>query len=71
MTISVQAGVVALFHHIKREHFYFLFLVIEWEELMDFSKLYEYDDIKFENKHVKILNEKKEIIFEDNIVISY
>ncbi len=34
---------------------------------MDFSKLYDYDDIKFENKHVKILNEKKEIIFEDNI----
>ena len=34
---------------------------------MYFSKLYEYEDIKFENKHVKILNEKKEIIFEDNI----
>jgi len=68
MTISVQAGVVALFHHIKREHFYFfIFSYRMGEELMDFSKLYEYDDIKFENKHVKILNEKKEIIFEDNI----
>jgi ribonucleoside-diphosphate reductase alpha chain len=34
---------------------------------MDFSKLYEYEDIVFENKYVKIINEKKEIIFEDNI----
>jgi ribonucleoside-diphosphate reductase alpha chain len=34
---------------------------------MNFSKLYEYEDIKFENKHVKITNEKKEIIFEDYI----
>jgi ribonucleoside-diphosphate reductase alpha chain len=34
---------------------------------MDFSKLYNYEDIKFENKHVKILNGKQEVIFEDDI----
>ncbi len=35
--------------------------------MIDFSKPYNYEDIKFEIKHVKILNEKQEIIFEDNI----
>jgi len=34
---------------------------------MDFSKPYNYEDIKFEEKHVKILNGKQETIFNDHI----
>jgi len=34
---------------------------------MNFSKPYEYKDVKFEKKHVKILDKKQKIIFEDFI----
>lgn len=35
--------------------------------MIDLSKTYNYEDVKFEKKHVKILNEKQEIIFENHI----
>jgi len=34
--------------------------------VIDFSKPYNYEDVAFEIKHVKILNEKQETIFEDD-----